>query len=428
MGIPILLKALRHRNFQLFFTGQLVSLIGTWMQTVAQAWLVYRLTGSPFLLGLVGFASQFPVFLVGPVGGLIVDHYDRRYVVLAAQVASMILAFVLALLTLTGSIQVWHIFVLAILLGTVNAFDNPARQSFLVEMVGRDDLMNAIALNSTMFNSARLLGPAIAGILVAEIGEGWCFFANGLSYLAGIAGLLMMRLPVRERTRERTSPMERLTEGARFVWRTGPIRDLLALLGLSGLVVLPFTVLMPLFADRVLHSGARGLGFLMAATGLGAVLGTLTLAAKCGTQGLERWVLFSCTGCGLILILFACSSSFWLSTVLLVPVGYCMLLQMSSSNTLIQAMVPDKLRGRVMAVYAMMFMGMPPIGALLEGSVADRLGPQVTVVCGATLAVSGALVFGFRMPRMRAAAAPLIVAQAGSYPSELLGDRSKRVR
>jgi len=413
------LRALRHRNFQLFFSGQLISLIGTWMQSVAQSWLVYRLTGSSLLLGSVGFASQIPVFLVAPLGGIVADRQNRQRVVICTQVASMLLACVLAALTLTGIVQVWHIFVLASLLGVVNAFDIPGRQSFLVDMVGKEDLMNAIALNSSLFNGARIIGPAIAGILVARIGEGWCFFANAVSYIAVIIGLLMMRVRPRSH-RPSGSPLAHIIEGFRFVRQTGPIRAILLLLGLVSLVAMPYTVLMPVFADKILHGGARGLGILMGATGVGALLGALTLATRTGVRGLGRWVAFSCGGFGVSLVLFSLSRSFWLSSALLLPVGFSMMLQMSSSNTLIQAMVPDHLRGRVMSVYSMMFMGMAPFGALLGGALADRLGAPLTVSIGAVACIGGAALFGLHLPRIRVEARRLIVAQgvAGGEPSQ----------
>ncbi len=414
------LRALRHRNFQLFFSGQLISLIGTWMQSVAQSWLVYRLTGSALLLGSVGFASQIPVFLVAPLGGIVADRYNRHRVVIGTQIGSMILAFVLAALTLSRTIQVWHIFVLASLLGVVNAFDIPGRQSFLVDMVGKEDLMNAIALNSSMFNGARIIGPAIAGILVARIGEGWCFFANAASYIAVIIGLLMMNVPVRPYRTPKGSPLAHIMEGFRFVRRTGPIRAILLLLGLVSLVAMPYTVLMPVFADKILHGGARGLGILMGATGVGALLGALTLATRTGVRGLGRWVAFSCGAFGISLVLFALSRYFWLSAALLLPVGFFMMLQMSSSNTLIQAMVPDHLRGRVMAVYSMMFMGMAPFGALFGGALADRIGAPLTVSAGAVACVAGAAVFGRHLPKIRVEARRLIVAQeaAGGEPAQ----------
>jgi MFS family permease len=418
--LPSTLRALRHRNFQLFFGGQLISLVGTWMQSVAESWLVYRLTGSSLLLGSVGFASQFPVFLVAPLGGIVADRRNRHRVVVATQAASMVLALILATLTLTGLVRIWHIFVLASLLGVVNAFDLPARQSFIVDMVGKEDLMNAIALNSSMFNAARIIGPAIAGILVARIGEGWCFFANGTSYIAVIIGLLLMQAPKPHYLGAKTSAREHMIEGFRFVWNTVPIRALLILLGLVSLVAMPYTVLMPIFADRILHGGARGLGILMGATGAGALAGALTLATRKGVRGLGRWIAFSCGGFGLFLVFFAFSQRFWVSAALLLPVGFCMMLQMSSSNTLIQAMVPDHLRGRVMAMYAMVFMGLAPFGAFFGGALAERLGAPRTVAMGAVAAMGGSLIFGLHLPKIRVEARRLIIAQTavGGEPSQ----------
>ncbi|HXZ33124.1 MAG TPA: MFS transporter [Terriglobales bacterium] len=422
IGLPATLRALRHRNFQLFFSGQLISLIGTWMQSVAQAWLVYRLTGSSLLLGSVGFASQFPVFLVAPLGGIVADRYNRQKVVIGTQTASMILAFILSALTLTGTVRVWHIFVLAALLGIVNAFDIPGRQSFLVDMVGKEDLMNAIALNSSMFNGARIIGPAIAGVLVAKIGEGWCFFVNGVSYIAVIVGLFLMRVAPPIHAEGQASPLAHIIEGFRFVRHTAPIRAILLLLGLASFVAMPYTVLMPVFADRILHGGARALGLLMGATGLGALLGALTLASKTGVRGLGRWVALACAGFGVSLILFSFSRNLQLSVLLLLPVGFCMMLQMSSSNTLIQVMVPDHLRGRVMAVYSMMFMGMAPFGAFFAGALAERLGAPITVAMGAVATIGGAALFWLRLPSFRVEARRLIVAQAvagGDPPEEM---------
>jgi len=354
------------------------------------------------------------------LGGITADRVNRRHIVIATQVAAMLLAFVLAALTLSHKVQVWHVFVLASLLGVVNAFDIPGRQSFLVDMVGKEDLMNAIALNSSMFNGARVIGPAIAGILVAKIGEGWCFFANAVSYIAVIIGLLLMRVqsPVRV---VMASPFEHMMEGFRFVNRTAPIRALLLLLGLVSLVGMPYVVLMPIFADQILHGGARGLGILMGATGVGALLGALTLAFREGVKGLGRWVAWCCAGFGTSLAVFALSRTFWVSVILLLPVGYTMMLQMACSNTLIQVMVPDALRGRVMAVYSMMFMGMAPIGALFGGALAERLGAPLTVAIGGLASVAGACWFGLHLPKIRVEARRLIVAQAvaSGEPSEM---------
>ena len=427
-------RALRHRNFQLFFSGQLISLIGTWMQTVAQSWLVYRLTGSGLQLGAVGFASQIPVFLIAPLGGIVADRNNRQYVVIATQTASMLLAFALAALTLLHLVKVWQVFVLAALLGVVNAFDIPGRQSFLVDMVGKEDLMNAIALNSSMFNGARVIGPAVAGILVARLGEGWCFFANGVSYIAVIAGLLLMHVHAPARISAQASPWEHLVEGFQFVNRTAPIRALLMLLGVVSVTGMPYVVLMPIFADKVLHSGGQEfasligshdlgavrLGILMGAAGVGALLGALTLAVRSGVKGLGTWVTVCCAGFGVSLMLFSLSQSFWISVLLLLPVGYFIMLQMASSNTLIQVMVPDALRGRVMALYSMMFMGMAPLGALLGGALSDRLGAGMTVRIGGLAAVAGAWWFGVQLPKIRGEARRLILAQAmtGGEPAE----------
>ena len=416
------LRALRHRNFQLFFSGQFISLVGTWMDTIAEAWLVYRLTHSSLKLGAVGFASQFPVFLAAPLGGIVADRFNRRRVVIGTQIASMIFAGILAALTLTGVVTVKEVFVLAALMGVVNAFDIPARQAFLVDMVGKEDLMNAIALNSSMFNGARIIGPAVAGVLVAKIGEGWCFFANSVSYIAVITGLLMMRVQRPAALASSASPFEHLVEGFRFVRSTAPIRAILLLLGVVSLVAMPYTVLMPVFASNILHSDARGLGILMGCTGVGALLGALTLASRTGVRGLGRWVAFSCAGFACSLLVFSFSRIFWLSAALLLPVGFCMMLQMSSSNTLIQAMVPDRLRGRVMAVYSMMFMGMAPFGALFGGALAERLGAPHTVALGAIACLAGAAWFGLTLPNIRVEARRLIVAQAiagGEPPPEM---------
>ncbi len=409
--LALAVRALRHRNFQLFFAGQLISLIGTWMQTVAQSWLVYRMSNSALLLGAVGFASQIPVFIMAPVGGIVADRHNRQRVVIATQTGSMILAGILAALTLSGRVQVWHIMVLAACLGIVNAFDIPARQAFLIDMVGREDLMNAIALNSSMFNGARIIGPAIAGILVATIGEGWCFFANAVSYIAVIAGLLMMRIEHPANLASHGSPLENILEGFAFARNTGPIRAILLLLGLVSFVGMPYTVLMPVFADQILHGGARGLGILMGATGVGALLGAASLAARVGLRGLGRLIALCAGGFGLSLGLFSFSRIFWLSTLLLVPVGFCMMVQMASSNTLIQAMVPDHLRGRILAVYSMMFMGMAPFGALSAGVVAHHIGAPLTVALGGMACVVAAILFWTQLPTFRREARELVLAQ-----------------
>ena len=428
MKLPATLRALQYRNFQLFFSGQLISLIGTWMQNVAQAWLVYRLTNSSILLGGIGFAGQIPVFLMAPLGGIVADRYSRHRVVIATQTASMLLAFALAALVLTGVIhsahETWYIFVLSAALGVVNAFDIPARQSFIVDMVGRADLMNAIALNSSMFNASRVVGPAVAGLLVAYIGEGWCFFANGVSYIAVIVGLLMMDVHVHRRVDQAGSPISNIVEGFRFVLRNPPVHAILMMLGVVSLTGMPYSVLMPIFADKILHGGAKALGTLMGATGVGALTGALLLASRRNLRGLSTWVAISATAFGAWMAAFALSRVYWLSVVLLAPVGFCMMIEMGSSNTLIQSMVPDRLRGRVMSVYSMMFMGMAPLGALLAGAAADRIGAPATVASGGIVCICAAMVYWMFLPRIRIGARQLIVAQqmtAGDPPQEMTG-------
>jgi MFS family permease len=386
------------------------------MQTIAEAWLIYRLTGSSVLLGLLGFVSQIPIFLLSPIGGLAADRWPRQRVVISTQVASMTLGFTLAALTLTGRIRVWEIIVLATLLGVVNAFDVPARQSFLIEMVGREDLLNAIALNSTMFNGARVAGPAVAGLLVAQVGEGWCFFLNGVSYIAVIAGLLMMRLEKSLAAHDGSSPIEKLREGLRFVRHARPIRTLLLLLGLVSFTALPFSVLMPIFADRILHGGASAYGNLMGAVGLGATFGAFTLAMRQQLRGLGSIVAYSAIGLGISLTFFGASRLYWFSMVALVLAGYAMMMQFTSANTLIQAMVPDQLRGRVMSLYSMMFIGMAPIGSLVAGKLAQHIGAPITVALGGLISLAGGVVFALKWPAMRAPARELVAAQGMMQP------------
>jgi MFS family permease len=398
--LPATLRALQYRNFQLFFSGQLISLIGTWMQNIAQAWLVYRLTGSMVLLGGISFCSQFPIFVLSPVGGIVADRYSRHRVVIVTQTLAMLLALALAALTLTNTVHIWHNFVLSAMLGAVNAFDVPARQSFIVDMVGRADLMNAIALNSSMFNASRVVGPAIAGILVAAIGEGWCFFANGISYIAVIVGLLLMRVERHEHV-DRGSPLANIIEGFRFVFQNRPIHALLILLGIASITGMPFTVLMPVFADRILHGGPKALGWLTGSAGIGALIAALLLASRQTLKGLSVWVATASTAFGIGLVIFASSRSFLFSAMILVPVGFSLMLQMGSSNTLIQSMVPDQLRGRVMSVYSMVIMGLAPFGGLLAGLGADRWGAPATVAIGGVICLISAGIFWTQLAEIR---------------------------
>jgi MFS family permease len=423
------IRSLRHRNFQLFFSGQIISLVGTWMDMVAEAWLVYRLTGSSLLLGTVTFAGQLPVLLISPCAGLVADRLNRRKIVITTQFASMIIAGILAGLTLSKHVTVEQVIILAALMGVVNAFDIPARQSFLVEMVGREDLMNAIALNSSMFNAARIIGPSIAGILVASFGEGWCFFANSVSYIAVIAGLLLMKVRPKPRAAESVSPYEHIAEGFRFVRHAGPIRALLLLVGLVSLVAMPYAVLMPVFAAKILHGNARTLGILMTSAGLGALIGALMLASRRRVKGLSRIVSIACAAFGVALILFSFSHWWILSAVLLVPVGFSVMTQMGSTNTLIQSMVPDRLRGRTMAVYSMMFLGVAPFGALLSGWSADRIGAPHTLAIGGVIAIFGAIAYARHLPKIRIEARQLLDAASveAAQASEAVEELAARV-
>lgn len=419
-------RALKTRNYQYFFAGQLLSLIGTWMQTVAEAWLVYKLTGSTVLLGLISFSGQIPVFFLAPIGGAIADKYDRRKILIFTQSTAMILAGTFAFLTITGSMQIHHLFVLAVALGLVNAFDIPTRQSFIVDLVKREDLTNAIALNSSMFNGARIVGPAIGGLLVASVGAGWCFAINSVSYIAVITGLLLIKIDVKKTIEQTGTAVSRIVEGFTFVAKTSPIRSLLLLLGTVSLMGTPYSVLMPIFSDQILNGGAEGLGLLMGAAGVGALAGALTMAARKGLKGIGRWIALATAGFGTSIILFSFSRSFWLSALLLVPAGFAMMIQMSASNTLIQSMVPDNLRGRVMAVYSMMFMGVAPLGSMLAGTLATtRLGAPYTVAIGGAVCIGAAALFASNLEAFRRNAREIIVGlnmSSGSPVDRAIGD------
>jgi MFS family permease len=403
-AVPTRFRALQHRNFQLFIAGQLVSLIGTWMQSTAQLWLVYKLTGSAALLGVFGFANQVPMLFLSWLGGYIGDHYDRRHGVMWTQTASMILAFVLAGLTLGKIIMVWQLILIAFLVGIVNAFDVPIRQAFFVQMVGKEDLPNAIALNSSIFHGARVVGPAIAGTTIAWLeahhvksSEGWCFLMNGLSFLAVIGALAAMRIPKTEPKAREGSPFQNFIQGFRFAMHDLPIRSALLLLSVLSLFGLQYAVFLPLFARDILHSGASGFGLLMSSAGIGAVLGALHFAARTDYKGLARWIAVTSMTCAIGLEVFAGSRVFWLSSAVLLIVGFAVTSQMTATNTLIQNRVPDELRSRVMAVYATMMMGMQPIGSLIAGGVAKHAGAPRTLAAFGILVLLGSLVFLFRV-------------------------------
>jgi MFS family permease len=384
---------MQHRNFQLFIAGQLISLIGTWMQNMAQLWLVYQLTHSAALLGVFGFASQVPMLFLSSFGGYVGDRFDRHRGVIVTQTITMILAFVLAGLTWTHWIGKWQLIGIAFLVGIVNAFDVPIRQAFFVQMVGKEDLPNAIALNSSIFNGARAVGPAIAGIAIAYLGAGWCFFINGLSFVAVIVALLMMRIEPRVIKPSTDSPLRSFVQGFRFAMSDLPIRSALLLLSALSLFGLQYSVFMPVYAQDVLKSDARTLGFLMSSAGVGAVLGALQFAARTHYRGLARWIAATSLTCSVCLIIFSQAKVFWLCSVTLFVVGFAATSQMAATNTLIQNRVPDELRSRVIAVYATMFMGVQPIGSLIASGVVKHLGPQTTLTVFGSLVLVGSLIF-----------------------------------
>ncbi len=371
------------------------------MQQVAQSWLVYRLTGSAAALGEITFAGQLPLFLLSPLAGVLADRHNRKTLLLFTQTASMLLAALLAVMTALGRVTVWQVEILAVLLGAVNALDVPARQAFVVEMVGRDDLANAIALNSSMFNGARLVGPAVAGLLVAAVGEAWCFALNAASFLAVIFGLTLIRLAPRSRPLAAGSILEEAREGVAYCFRTMPLRSLLLVVGVTSFAGVPYTMLMPVFAERVLGGNAATVGLLMGANGLGALLAALRLASRQSLTGTAQRIVLAALSFGLGLVLFAWSQRFWLSMAAMVGVGFAMITLVGSCNTLIQTMVPDSYRGRVMAVYSMVLFGFSPFGSLLAGSLTDRFGAPVIVTSGALLCILSAALLQSVLPRLR---------------------------
>ena len=398
MGLEQILRALHHRNYRLFFGGQSISLMGTWMQRIAMSWLVYRLTNSALLLGVVGFVGQLPIFLVSPFAGVLADKLNRHRLLVATQTLAMMQAFALTLLVLTGTIAVWHIVCLGIFLGFVDAFDLPIRQSFVVEMIEkREDLGNAIALNSSMVNGARLVGPSLAGILIASVGEGMCFFLNGLSYLAVIASLLAMKINPRKMETERTDILKDLKEGFTYAFGFMPIRSVLLLITLVSLMGMPHTVLMPVFARDILHGDSHTLGFLMGASGTGALVGAFYLASRGKVAGLEKWNALAAAIFGIGLIAFSLSRFFWVSLFLMSVTGFGMIVQHASGNTVLQTVVDEDKRGRTMSLFAMAFRGVAPFGSLLAGGLASKIGAPNTLIIGGASCILGALVFASKL-------------------------------
>jgi MFS family permease len=419
LGISHAWRALRHRNFRLFFSGQSVSLIGTWMTRVATSWLVYRLTGSALLLGLVGFVGQIPTFLLAPFAGVWVDRLDRRNVLLWTQALAAAQSLVLAGLTLSKRVTIGEILVLSAFQGLINAFDMPGRQAFMVQMVeDRRDLGNAIAINSSMVNMARLVGPSLAGLVIAARGEGDCFLIDGLSYFAVIASLLLMRVKPLPGKAAASSMATQLKEGWAYVSGFAPVRTILLLFALTSLMGMPFIVLMPIFAAEVLHGGPHTLGLLMGASGVGALVSALSLAVRKTVLGLGRMIPIAAASFGTGLILFGLSRVLWFSMLMMLFTGFGMMQGMAASNTIIQTVVPEDRRGRVMSYYTMAFVGMAPFGSLLAGGLAHKLGAPHTVIITGSVVILGAIWFATRLPSIREQIRPIYQAM-GILPPTL---------
>lgn len=407
-GLRTLGRALRHRNYRLFFSGQTISLIGTWLTRVATSWLVYRLTDSAFLLGVVGFAGQIPTFFLAPFAGVWVDRWNRHRVLVATQVLAMIQSALLAYFALTHTITVVHVILLSVFQGLINAFDMPARQAFVVQMIeDRADLPNAIALNSSMVNAARLVGPSVGGMLIAAVGEGWCFAIDAFSYVAVIGSLLAMKNFRVTVAREPKRVWEDLREGFAYVSGFRPIRAILLLLALISLMGMPYMVLMPVMASDVLHGGAHTLGFLMAASGLGALFGALYLASRRSVLGLGKVIVIAAALFGIAVALFSQSHLVWLSLLLMLLTGGAMMTHMAASNTLLQTILDEDKRGRVMSFYAMAFVGSAPFGSLLAGALAGKIGAPATLLFGGIVCVVGAILFLRVLPKLRTDVRPI---------------------
>jgi len=400
--IPPAFEAIRYRNFRLFLFGQIVSVTGSWMQTVAQSWLVFRLTHSSFLLGLVSFVGLFPVFVLSLAGGVAADRYPRRILVIITQSLQMVQAFILAYLTLRQIITVNEILYLALFSGIVMAFDIPARQSFMIEMVEADALPSAIAMNSSAFNGARIFGPALAGMILALTNEGICFLLNAFSFLAVVWALLVMDIKSRRHTDSRESPLAYLLGGVKYAYSYLPARALLALEALLSLLGMAYTVLMPVFADKLLHRGSSGLGILMMSVGSGALLGSIYVGMKKEIRGMGRIVAYACILFGVSSALFAYSKNFYLSNLLLMLTGFGMFAQLTTANILLQTLVPDELRGRLMSLYSLVVVGLTPFGSLLSGAMAQHWGSPFPVAFSGGFCALGGFAFWAWIPRIRA--------------------------
>jgi MFS family permease len=405
-----LTRALEHRNYRLFFGGQSISLIGTWITRIATSWLVYRLTGSELLLGVVGFASQIPLLVLAPFGGVFVDRWNRHRILIVTQVLSALQSLALAILTLMKVITVGEIIALQVVQGIINSFDTPARQAFVVDMVeDREDLPNAIALNSSMFNASRIVGPSIGGVLIALFGEGWCFMVDAISYIAVILSLMAMRVNRAPRPRGETAMLDELNVGVRYVLNSVPVRALLFLVAVVSTMGMPYAILMPAIASRVLHGGPHTLGILITASGAGALLGTIYLASRRTVIGLGKVIIAATAMLSAGLIAFSLTHTLWIALLALPLVGAGMMLQSASANTILQTIVDEDLRGRVMALYTVAILGTQPIGSLLAGILADRIGAQHTILAGAIVCLAAAIWFAIRRPALAEHIRPIYI-------------------
>jgi MFS family permease len=403
-------RSLQYRNYRLFFTGQSVSLIGTWMQRIAMPWLVYHMTGSALLLGVVGFAGQIPTLILSPVAGVLTDRWSRYKVLLITQIVSLLQASVLAWLCLAGVIQIWEIVALSVIMGCINAFDVPARHSFVIDMVeNKEDLGNAIALNSLMFNGARLIGPSIAGVMLASTSEGVCFLLNAISYIFVIISLMRMRLHITQIHKKAERILIELGEGLRYTFGFAPIKHLLILLSISSLMGMSYSVLMPVFAKEVLHGGSHTYGFLMGAAGFGALMGALFLASRKSVLKLGRIVPASAILFGSALLGLSFSRLFPISLVLMIFIGLGMMMQAAASNTILQTITDDDKRGRVMGFYSMSIMGTAPFGSLIAGGLAKFIGTPWTIFIGGFITIIGAFFFLRKLPELRTLVRPVYV-------------------
>lgn len=403
-----LFRALRHPNYRLYFFGQSISLLGTWITRLASSWLVYRLTDSAFLLGLVAFLGQIPSLVISPVAGVYIDRWNRHRVLVVTQVLSMIHSLALAALTLSGYITVRDLLLLQALQGVINAFDTPARQSFVVQMVeSREDLPNAIALNSSLVNGSRMIGPAVGGMLIATVGEGWCFLIDGVSYIAVVGSLVAMRVRPLTRPAQVVPVLQALAAGYRYVAGFPPVRAGLLLVALISMMGMPYQVLMPVVASEVLGGGAGTLGWLMAATGIGALAGTMYLASRRSVVGLGRRIAQAAMLFGAALLAFAASDRLWVSLALLPFTGAGFIVTLAATNTVLQTVVPESLRGRVMSFYTMAFLGTAPIGSLAAGALAERIGAPATIAIGGAVCLAGGVWFAATLPRLRADMRPI---------------------